>query len=370
MDISAKVLKVAGDNMFINSHFDEAITYYEKSLKIQENEETLFFIAIAYYKAGVKNKNKEYLLKAEKILRSLKSLNFVDEANYYLMLIYSQLKDPNSLKKTIDKCNEDLIEKRTVIFTKDSFVAENFKEDDKQKIIDPVLESIYEFLYPYLSEIYKNNKKWELEVKKRIEDFYNKLLKEKKKIKMLQFSLAIIIVALRNEDEAIKFLEKVEKNNNIISKQIVEELPVFTRYVVYEFLKKMGIKFEETHNLELPYIIEKEKELINKADEGFKNFYFSKDLNALKKLLEELSSYDYEKVFSDVYEQIKMGKPVSFYLIQKQLKKFIFHRLRDLKKKLSLFYNKEQVNFMLKALISELIIQEKDKIELSLHLGI
>jgi hypothetical protein len=370
MDISAKVLKVAGDNMFINGYFDDAINYYEKSLEIQENEETLFFMAIAYYKVGVKNKNKKYLLKAEKILRSLKSLNFVDEANYYLMLIYSQLKDLNALKKTIDKCDEELIEKRTVIFTKDSFIAESFKERNKQKILDPVLENIYEFLYPYLTEIYKNDKEKELEVKKRVEDFYKKILKEKKKIKMLQFSLAIIIVALRNEEKAIEFLEKVEKNNNIISKKIVEELPVFTRYVVYEFLKKMGIKFEETYNLELPYIIEKEKELINKAEEGFKNFYLSKDLNALKKLLEELSYYDYEKIFSAIYEQIKMERPVSVYLLQKHFKKFIFHRLRDLKKKLLLFYNKEQVNFMLKALISDLMIQEKDKIEISLHLGI
>jgi tetratricopeptide (TPR) repeat protein len=381
VSISAKVLRAAGHSLFINEHYEDAITYYEKSNKLKEDDETLIFMAIAYYKTGKRRNDESYIKKALLLLQQITENSvFQDEKNYYLMLIYSNLKrtkELNEVLKVISSITnlEDkiYIAGNETYIVKKSKVEENYIRDLK----DPVLIELLKFLIPYLKELYPSmsNEKLSKLLAKKINNAYDEIMKRKKQIKMLYLFIAIII--------AVNFINTKKK----LDAKTIESMPVVTRYVIKEFLKKMGVTYsKENVDISLPYIVENKKAVIEKAieiintidlihEEDKQNI---KDLEKIKKdfskglysNLSYLSNYDYQSVLNTFLSHLESKKPISFFMLKKALINFIRNLLKETKTQLSLFYSEEQIPLIMKLLISDLNIEQKIKTDLLLYLNL
>jgi len=373
-DISARVLKIAGHNMLINEHYEDAFNFYEKSNSFQEDKEAKFFMAVAYYKAGRVKNNPQYTQKALSLLEELKKTRLYEsEANYYLVLIYSDIKELKALRDVIAELEDSIFEERGFVAGNETYIAKKNKEKkaEEGKIIDPVLEEIYNFLYPYMKEYYnlKNEKEIEEKLRNDILNFYKEIMRKKGKINLISLSIAIILALLRDKKTAYRFLEITEMHKTI-RPDFIDSLPVFTKHVVKQFLKRMGISFEANEPISIPYIAERKKDIAMNIIEVFNSFNKEKNIEHLREGIEKALPYDYGKNLMPLYEDIKSQRAISKLALEKSVKLFTLSLLKELKKQLSLFYNKRQVSFILRTIISDLNIEEKDKIELAIKLDI
>ncbi|MEM4331515.1 MAG: hypothetical protein QXI89_02000, partial [Candidatus Anstonellales archaeon] len=124
-DLSARVLKTAGHNMILNNYYDDAIMFYKESKNIKDDAETIYYLGIAYYKTGKIKGSKIYIRKAMQMFQTLKQSKILeDEANYYLMLIYSDLRNTKELKETLELLKGlDLFENQAYVAGNQTFIV-------------------------------------------------------------------------------------------------------------------------------------------------------------------------------------------------------------------------------------------------------
>ncbi|MEM4295656.1 MAG: hypothetical protein QXS91_02525 [Candidatus Anstonellales archaeon] len=377
-DLSARVLKTAGHNMILNNYYDDAIMFYKESKNIKDDAETIYYLGIAYYKTGKIKGSKIYIRKAMQMFQTLKQSKILeDEANYYLMLIYSDLRNTKELKETLELLKGlDLFENQAYVAGNQTFIVakekRKFEYDqsiDKEIVDDPVLIEIYNFIYPYVKELYNlSDEDTKKIVSRRIINTNKEVLKYFGKMQIVPLSIGIIIGIIRDKKTALRFLE-ITKRTGMIRREFIESLPVFTRYVVKEFLKKMGLTFEKEH-LAMPYVAEKKIEILKSAIDTLKTFEQKKDKEKIKKALISLSVYDEYNDLKPILDDINKAMPISGFMLKKSFSSFIINQLRDLKRALAAFYSEDQAGLILKVIVSDLDLEEKDKIDILFLLGI
>ncbi|MEM4331424.1 MAG: hypothetical protein QXI89_01520, partial [Candidatus Anstonellales archaeon] len=240
---------------------------------------------------------------------------------------------------------------------------------DKEIVDDPVLIEIYNFIYPYVKELYNlSDEDTKKIVSRRIINTNKEVLKYFGKMQIVPLSIGIIIGIIRDKKTALRFLE-ITKRTGMIRREFIESLPVFTRYVVKEFLKKMGLTFEKEH-LAMPYVAEKKIEILKSAIDTLKTFEQKKDKEKIKKALISLSVYDEYNDLKPILDDINKAMPISGFMLKKSFSSFIINQLRDLKRALAAFYSEDQAGLILKVIVSDLDLEEKDKIDILFLLGI